>query len=400
MKVEIKPCRAEGVAPAPPSKSVAHRALICAALTSGSVVRNVDMSNDISATLSCLEALGAKVEIRGKDVYLGTLDPRKTPSCVLDCGESGSTLRFILPLCLISGSEITLRGTEKLLSRPLEEYEELCRERGFVFEKFSDGVKVSGKLTPGDYSVSMEKSSQFTTGLLTALSSLDGESRIHVTGKAESASYVDITLSVMSAFGKNVEKTDDGYLIKRESHFIPEDYTVEGDCSNAAFLEALNFVGGNVTVTGLSPETEQGDRVYPDLFEKIRRGKTADVSDCPDLAPILFALAAYQGGGKFTGTKRLVYKESDRSSAMKEELSAFGVTLDVSENSVTVNGILHRPDRVLMSHNDHRIAMSLAVLCTVTGGEIDQAEAVNKSYPGFFGDIAKLGIEVTSNDTR
>lgn len=398
MKVEIKAGRAEGAIPAPPSKSVAHRALICAALTDGSVVKNVALSNDISATLSCLEALGAKVEIRGDEINLGGLDPVKAPSCVLDCGESGSTLRFILPLCLISGKEITLRGTGKLMSRPLEEYEELCRERGFLFEKTCDSVKVCGKLTPREYSVSMERSSQFTTGLLLALSALDGESKISVTGKAESASYVDITLSVMRAFGKKVEKTADGFTIEKGFRFLPTEYTVEGDFSNAAFIDALNFVGGDVNVKGLSPGSAQGDRVYPELFEKIKRGEDVDVSDCPDLAPILFAFAAYHGGGRFTGTKRLVYKESDRAAAMKEELSSFGVTLDISENSVKVSGKLRRPDKVLSSHNDHRIAMSLAVLCTVTGGEIEQAEAVNKSYPGFFGDIAKLGIEVTSND--
>ena len=398
MIVKIKAGRAEGEIPAPPSKSVAHRALICAALTDGSIIRNVAHSNDISATLSCLEALGAKVEIRGDEINLGGLDPVKAPSCVLDCGESGSTLRFILPLCLISGKEIILRGTGKLMSRPLEEYEELCRERGFQFERSCDSVKVCGKLAPGEYSVSMERSSQFTTGLLLALSALDGGSKINVTGKAESASYVDITLSVMKAFGKKVEKTSDGFTIEKGSRFLPADYTVEEDFSNAAFLDALNFVGGDVNVAGLSSETAQGDRVYPELFEKIKRGETVDVSDCPDLAPVLFALAAYHGFGNFTGTKRLIYKESDRAAAMKEELSSFGVTLNVSENAVTVSGKLRHPDRVLSSHNDHRIAMSLAVLCTVTGGEIEQAEAVNKSYPGFFGDIAKLKVEVTSYD--
>ena len=399
MRVEIKPGRAEGVISAPPSKSVAHRALICGALTSGSVVRQVDLSGDITATLSCLETLGAKVEIRGGDIYIGSLDPKAVPSCVLNCGESGSTLRFILPLCLISGSEITLCGTEKLMSRPLEEYEELCREHGFKFERSTDSVKVCGRLAPGEYSVSMERSSQFTTGLLLALSTLDGESRINIRDKAESISYVDVTLSVMKAFGKEAVKTNGVYIINSSSRFHPTDYTVEGDCSNAAFLDALNFVGGKVDVTGLSPQSAQGDRVYPTLFEMIKHDETVDVSDCPDLAPVLFALATYHGFGRFTGTRRLTYKESDRAEVMKEELSAFGITLDIFENSVTVSGKLHRPDRVLSSHNDHRIAMSLAVLCTATGGVIAGAEAIKKSYPGFFGDISKLGIEVTSNDS-
>ncbi len=393
MKVLINPGAARGIIDAPPSKSDAHRALIAAALSEGATVRGVIPSGDMRATLSCLEGLGATIERGGFSVTAGGLDPKKIKDCTIDCGESGSTLRFLLPLCLISGSRVTLRGTEKLLSRPLDVYEKFCRERGFTFEKNKDSVTVAGRLAPTECTISMSKSSQFATGLLFALSTLDGDSRIGIEGEAESTPYVDMTLAVMREFGIKAEKTDGVYTVSG-GKYLSRSYAVEGDLSNAAFLDALNFVGGNVTIRGIKEYSLQADRVYPELFEKIRHGKECDLRNCPDLAPILFALAAYSGGGTFTGTSRLRYKESDRAAAMKEELEKFGVTLDISENSVAVSGKLRAPSSHLFSHGDHRVAMALAVLCTVTGGTVDGAEAVGKSYPYFFDDLQSLGIEV------
>lgn len=399
MKIEIIPGAARGAVTAPPSKSEAHRALICGALTNGSTLHGVSDSDDVTATLRCLETLGTSVEKDGGTVYIGGLDPKEIKECTLNCGESGSTLRFLLPLCLISGERVTLTGTEKLLSRPLDEYEELCKRRAFLFEKGENSVTVAGALTPGEYDVSMSKSSQFMTGLLISLGSLDGRSVLRVLGRAESASYVDITLDVMRKFGVGASASDEGYITSGGGYERAE-YTVGGDWSNAAFTDALNVLGGDVKVAGLDATSRQGDRVYPATFEKIIRGETVNLSDCPDLAPLLFALAAYRGGGRFTGTGRLKYKESDRAEAMKEELSAFGVTLGVGEDSVTVSGELKRPDRALSSHNDHRIAMALSVLLTVTGGELDGAEAVRKSYPEFYEILRSLGIEVKIVDAR
>ena len=398
MRIEIKPGTARGIVAAPPSKSEAHRALICGALTRESAVRGVAPSDDVTATLRCLETLGAAVRKNGDVVTIGGLDPRSIKDCVIDCGESGSTLRFLIPLCLISGERVTLRGTEKLLSRPLSEYETLCRERGFTFEKGKTSVTVSGRLTPGVYDVSMARSSQFVTGLLIALATLEGESEIRVAGRAESLSYVTLTLGVMRHFGVQTTCGDGVYNVKG-GMLAPTDYTIGGDFSNAAFTDAMNFVGGDVTVTGLDKDSAQGDRVYPVMFEKIKKGETCCLSDCPDLAPLLFALAAYRGGGSFTGTERLKYKESDRAEAMKEELSAFGVTLTQTGDSVTISGSLRAPGRILTSHNDHRIAMALSVLLSVTGGALDGAEAVKKSYPDFFEDISSLGIEVKKHES-
>ena len=396
MTVTITPGRARGVICAPASKSEAHRALICAALTDGGEVKNVSPSDDVDATLRCLSSLGAKVERRGDTVTLGGLDPKRIKDCTLDCGESGSTLRFLIPLCMISGARVTLTGTEKLLSRPLGEYEALASERNFTFEMETDRVTVSGRLCAGDFDVSMSQSSQFVTGLLLALSTFKEESRIRTPGIAESVSYAEMTAQILRKFGAEVSSESGVYRVRGGLAGRP--FTVGGDHSNAAFLDALNFVGGAVTVTGLDGDSAQGDRVYPELFKMIKAKKTVDLSDCPDLAPVLFALASYAGGGSFSGTRRLKYKESDRAAAMKEELSAFGISLDITDNAVSVSGRLAPPCRALSSHNDHRIAMALSVLLTVTGGQLDGAHAVSKSYPRFFEDLRSLGIEVKTND--
>ena len=394
MKVIISPGKAKGRISAPPSKSVTHRALIAGALSEQSTVHPVIPSGDVEATLLCLETLGAKVEKDGDKVTLGSLDPMLIPECTINCGESGSTLRFLLPLCLLSGNLVTMCGTEKLMSRPLGVYESLCRRNGFTFEKEKDRVTVAGKLSPGIYAICAEKSSQFATGMIFALS-VAGGGQVLVGANAESGPYIDITVDVMKKFGADAVRTDVGCMIGKNSKYQSRDYKIEGDLSNAAFLSALTFVGGDVKVTGVDPESIQGDRIYPTLFKMLKYGSSPDVRYCPDLAPVLLALASFSGGGTLTGTKRLKYKESDRAAAMKEELEKFGIKTEIDENSVTVSGKLHVPDAPLGSHNDHRIAMALSVLCTVTGGEIEGAEAVAKSYPHYWSDLEKLGIEVT-----
>ncbi len=398
MKVKITAGAARGTVAAPPSKSVTHRALIAGALSKRSVIRGFIPSGDAEATLSCLETLGATVEREGDVVAVGSLDPRKIPECTVDCGESGSTLRFLIPLCLLSGNRVTLRGTEKLISRPLDVYEELCRERGFTFEKGPDSVTVAGRLAPGEYSVPMTKSSQFATGLLFALSSAGG-GEILIGEEAESTPYVDMTAHVMRRFGVGVQKTARGYEVGG-ADYRSLDYTVEGDWSNAAFLSALTCVGGTVEVTGLDRESAQGDRVYPALFKDVMNGNAVDVRDCPDLAPVLMSLASFAGGGVITGTGRLRFKESDRAAAMKVELAKFGIACGIGDDSVSISGRLRAPEALLSSHNDHRIAMALSVLCTLTGGEIDGAEAVAKSYPHYWRDLEKLGIGVAYYDAR
>ncbi|MBQ8684349.1 MAG: 3-phosphoshikimate 1-carboxyvinyltransferase [Clostridia bacterium] len=395
MQVTITPSRAVGTVTAPPSKSMAHRALICGALSGGSTIRGLAWSKDIEATLHCLQAMGAQIVPDGDTVKIGGIDPLHLPSdAVLPCNESGSTLRFLLPLCMLCGQPVTLTGSQRLLERPLGVYEEICRQQGIVLKKSATSVTVCGVLKPGDYTVRGDVSSQFITGLLFALPLLQGDSRLTVTGGFESASYIDLTLSALRTFGISITREADVFFIPGNQTYGDFDYTVEGDYSNAAFLDGFNLLNGDVKVFGLTPETLQGDRVYRDFYRQMAAGeKQFDLSDCPDLAPVLFALSAAHGGASFTGTARLRIKESDRATAMAEEMAKFGIAVTVAENTVTVHpGRLQPPSQVLCGHNDHRIVMALSLLCSVTGGTIDGAEAVAKSYPDFFDVIETLQI--------
>ena len=399
MNVLIRPGAARGTVAAPPSKSMAHRLLICAALADGeSLVRGVDPSEDILATADCLTALGASLVREGTAVLVRGCDPRKAGPALLRCRESGSTLRFMIPLCLLSGRPMRLEGSETLLSRPLSVYEDLCRERGLTLERRGGALLVQGRLGSGEYSVPGGVSSQFITGLLLALPLLPGDSRIRLIPPVESRSYLSLTLQALCDAGIEVRWEDENTLaVPGNAAYRPQDTSVEGDYSNAAFFEALNCAGGEVTVTGLREDSLQGDRVYRDFFPRLAAGPAElDLADCPDLAPVLFAVAALCRGAVFTGTRRLRFKESNRGAAMAQELAKFGVSLVLEENRITVPASsLHAPSEPLSSHNDHRIAMALSLLCTRTGGLICGAEAVRKSFPDYWDRLRSLGISIS-----
>ena len=396
MTVNIKPSRARGRVCAPPSKSAAHRALICAALSGGAEVKNIEYSEDISATLDCLEALGATVKRQENSAFVGGLSPHSADECTLDCRESGSTLRFLIPLCMLSGKKINLTGAPRLFERNLQIYEDLAKKNNITFEKTDKGVTVCGKLQSGEYDIAGNISSQFITGLLLALPLLSGDSVINITGAFESAPYVAMTVDTLKHFGILVERSGNSYRIKGEQSFKTADITVEGDYSNAAFLDGFNLLGGDVAVEGLLEDSLQGDRIYCEMYRDLKRGKREfALADCPDLAPVMFALAAVLGGAHFTGTGRLKIKESNRAEAMRQELLKFGINVTVDENEVSVgSGILRTPEHTLCGHNDHRIVMALSLLCSSVGGKIEGAEAVAKSYPDFFKIIKSLGVEV------
>lgn len=398
MIATIEKGTAYGRVEAPPSKSVSHRYLICGALSGGSVIENVAFSEDIKATLNCLSALGAEYEIDGSTVKIGGISPDKAVKCAeLFCNESGSTLRFLIPLCLLFGQKITLKGTERLMSRSLAVYKEMCLLQGIEFTENKESVTVCGKLTAGKYSVRGDVSSQFISGLMFALPLLGSDSIIDITGALESGSYLGMTVKALAEFGVRISRTDEHTIfIKGNQTYKPRTLRVEGDYSNAAFFEAFNSVGGNVAVAGLKKDTCQGDAVYRKLFGKLVRGcPEIDISDCPDLAPVLMAVAAANNGVKLIGTHRLKIKESDRGAAMAEELAKFGCNTEVWENEITVHPrALKTPELPLSGHNDHRIVMALSLLCSITGGSIYGAEAVNKSFPDYFRKLASLGIKV------
>lgn len=403
MRVTIRPQKGSGIIDAPPSKSMVHRYLIAAALAEGeSEICKVSYSQDILATLDCLEALGVRVERREESVRIaggGTFVPKKP----LPCRESGSTLRFFLPLCLLEDHPATLVGSARLLERPLGVYEQLCREKNFHFAQSGEGVTVRGKLKAGDYTLPGNISSQFITGLIFALLKAQGESTITLVGGVESGSYIDLTLAALRDFGFCLERERiDLIRIHGGKSGKGRTITVEGDYSNAAFFDGLALLGHPIKVTGLRADSLQGDRIYRDYFNRLLKGEGAlSLADCPDLGPILMAVSAALKGGSFTDTARLKMKESDRGVAMAEELLKFGIKVQLEENSIIVPADqLQPPKEVLNGHNDHRIVMSLAVLCTLVGGVIEGAEAVAKSMPDFFDRLGALGIEVKKDEIK
>ena len=253
-----------------------------------------------------------------------------------------------------------------------------------------------GRLKSGEYAVRGDVSSQFITGLLFALPLLDGDSRLEVNGAFESASYIDLTMEVLAAFGIVVERRENTFYIRGGQTYASADYTVEGDCSNAAFLDAFNLLGGDVKVQSLSAKTAQGDRVYMDFYRRLAAGERQfDLSDCPDLGPVMMALAAVKGGAVFTGSARLRLKESDRGVAMARELAKCGIAVTVEENTIIVSeGALQTPTEPFNGHNDHRIVMALSLISSLVGGSIDGAQAVAKSFPDYFDVLRSLGVEV------
>lgn len=403
MQVSIRPSVGHGIMQAPPSKSMAHRLLIGGALSAGeSVIEGISHSEDMLATLDCLSALGATVTRSEQTVTVTQLNPFALPKdAVLPCRESGSTLRFFIPLCLLSDTPVTLTGSEKLFSRPLGIYEDICKKQGIRFERQGDRLQLCGKLQSGPYKIKGNISSQFITGLLFALPLLDGDSTISLIPPIESCSYINLTIQALSACGIRISWTDERTLfIAGGQTYQPIQTTVEGDYSGAAFFAALNRLGGEITLTGLNPDSLQGDKIYEKYFALLGRGTpTIHIADCPDLGPILFALSAVFGGGVFTGTRRLKLKESDRAAAMAQELHKFGVAVTVHEDSVVIYPHdLHAPTEILCGHNDHRIVMSLAVLATRFGATIDGAQAAAKSMPDFFERLSSLGYEVQYHD--
>ena len=404
MNVRIRPGKAVGTVAAPPSKSMAHRLLICAGFARGtSRISGLDYNEDILATIDCLQALGASCRVQGDTVTVVGADPRQAaPAGPLGCRESGSTLRFFVPPALMCGRQVSFTGTEKLLSRPLGVYRQLCEEKGFAYIHDGKSLQVQGHLTGGVYRVPGDVSSQFISGLLFALPLAAGDSYIQITTPLESKSYIDLTLQAQAAFGVRAVWQDERTLfVPGGQHYRSRDMAVEGDYSGAAFYGAMNALGSEVTVLGLSETSLQGDKVYARHMESLVDGvPEIDLSDCPDLGPVLLAVAAAKNGALFTGTRRLKIKESDRAAAMARELAAFGTKVLVEDNSVTVTPVaFHAPDRVLQGHNDHRIVMSLAVLLMLTGGEIQGAQAVRKSFPDFFEKLKQLGVEVWTDET-
>ena len=398
MRAVFKPSFAKGAVAAPPSKSMGHRMLLCAGLSGGPcTVTGIAPSQDMMATLDCLSAMGVdydwqedRVTLRGGDVF-------SSPKEVVSCRESGSTLRFFVPLFLLGRQKVTLTGSSRLMERPMGVYQQMCRERTLLYGQEGDKLYLRGPLQPGLYQIPGDVSSQFVSGLLFALPLLEAGSVISLIPPVASRPYIEMTRQAQKLFGVESVWTDENTLrVFGGQRYEARDAVVEGDWSNAAFLDGFSLLGGDVTVTGLIENSLQGDKIYKEYYKMLQNGcPTLDIEQCPDLGPVLMALAAAGQGAILTGTRRLRIKESDRGAAMAAELLKMGVRCVVEDNTITVpGGQLKAPAEVLSGHNDHRVVMALSLLLSRVGGEIREAQAVSKSFPDFFDRIRALGIEV------
>ena len=403
MDIQITPRRLSGTVTPPPSKSMAHRLLIAAALGSGiSTVRGVAMSQDVEATLRCLTALGG----RWRQTAPGTLEitgiggRRSAPGSALphlDCGESGSTLRFFLPIALAVAGGGVFTGQGRLMARPQGPYLDLFREKGIVCEQTDGTLTVRGTLVPGEYRLPGNVSSQFFTGLLFALPLLDGHSTIVPTTAVESWDYILMTLDALTGAGVTAAEphTPGEALRVSPSAYQPFDRTVEADWSQAAFWYAAIALGSQLELTGLNAFSVQGDMaVVPHFLRLTQPGdREIDVSGIPDLLPPLAVMAAVRSGTtRFVNAARLRMKESDRLSTTAALLTALGIAAQTGPDFLTVQGGAITGGTV-DGANDHRIVMAAAIAATASSGPVTirGAEAVAKSYPDFWEVYQSLG---------
>ncbi|MCD7948449.1 MAG: 3-phosphoshikimate 1-carboxyvinyltransferase [Oscillospiraceae bacterium] len=381
MTLEITPARLKGDITPPPSKSQAHRLLIASALAGGGTIENLAASQDIDATRRCLEAL-------------------LTPSeglPFLDCGESGSTLRFCIPLALALRDGGVFVGHGRLMARPQQPYFDLFDRQGISYRQEGDRLIVAGRLKAGVFPLRGDVSSQFITGLLYALPLLEGDSEITLTSPLESAGYVDLTVDVLSRFGIQIEGA---YRVRGGQTYRPADAVVESDYTQAGVYFAANTIGSAVEIHGLAPYSKQGDRVIENYCARLAEPGTVtlDVSQCPDLVPALAVCAALRDGETthIVNAARLRIKESDRLETTSGQLTRLGGKVTQGADSLTITGVSAFTGGQVSACNDHRIAMMLAVAATRATGPVvlEEAQSVEKSYPQFWRDYAALGGKI------
>lgn len=415
MNVRIKPSKLKGIINIPPSKSLSHRAIIAASLAKGrSIISNVLLSEDILATISGMKALGASIEINKDTLIIEGSEVTRKES-VIDCNESGSTLRFLIPLALCIDEEVTFIGRSRLVKRPLDIYFDLFDKQNIKYEYNENylPLKINGALKPGLYKVRGDVSSQFITGLLFTLPLLKGDSTIEITTKLESKGYIDLTIDILNKYGITIDFNESTINIKGNQSYKPCDYQVEGDYSQSAFYFLANMFGNDIKLKGLRDDSYQGDKkivedikalggtIYKDndltwAKPEMLKPATISFSQTPDLGPALTVLAStISGTSYFVDAERLRIKECDRITCMKEELQKLGASIEEEQDKMIIHGrTLH--GGVVDSHNDHRVVMALSMISTIVNEDlvITNAESVKKSYPHFFEDFKSLGGKI------
>lgn len=420
MNVRIKPGLLKGDLIVPPSKSLSHRAIIAAGLSEGkSVISNILFSKDILATISAIEAIGAKV-IKENDSLIieGAKTPRRVNN-VIDSNESGSTVRFMIPIALTVDEPITFVGKNNLVNRPLDAFLEIFDEQNIKYEKEENTylpLKVYNGLKPGEFKVRGDVSSQFITGLLYALPLLNGDSKIIITTDLESKGYIDLTIDMLRLF--NIEIINRNYkefIIKGNQTYVAHDYQVEGDYSQSAFFLVADLLGSDINLKAMNPLSHQGDKkIIEDIkafggkiefknnilkaYPTKTKGATIDFSQSPDLGPAIAVLASLSiGRTEFVNASRLRIKECDRITCVKEELEKLGANIVENPDGMVIEGTNQLNGGIVDSHNDHRLRMSFAILATVLKSDlvILNAECVSKSFPNFFEVFESLGGNVS-----
>ena len=401
MDVRITPRRLSGVVTPPPSKSLAHRWILAASLAAGvSTIHRAEFSQDIEATLRCMRVLGASWEAAEDSLRITGIGGDRRPfgePLSFDCGESGSTLRFLIPISLTVDRGGVFTGRGRLMERPQQPYFDLFDQRGIAWSQEDGALTVRGSLTPGEYRLRGDVSSQFFTGLLMALPLLEGPSVVISTTRLESASYVAMTMGVLERAGIRVRWSPalNGFGVE-PGIYSPFEETVEADWSQAAFWYAAIALGSNLRLRGLNGHSAQGDAAVVSHYRKLAGAGEVSISlsDCPDLLPPLAVMAAVRRGTThFTHAARLRLKESDRLTTVSKMLKALGGAVTEEEDGLTVYGVSTLPGGVVDGANDHRVVMAAAVAATRCQGSVTirGAEAVRKSYPNFWRDYENLG---------
>ena len=421
-EVLIKPSKLSGTVTVPPSKSDCHRAIICGALSMGKcTISPISLSEDIKATISCINALGAETEIKGDTLTIDSSHLFSRCKADFNCNESGSTLRFFIPVAGALGIEGTFTGSGLLPQRPIGIYLDTLPKQGVECE--TEGglpLKIKGQLKSGTFEIPGNVSSQFVTGLLLALPLLDGDSKIILTSPLESVGYINMTIDTMKRFGVDVEVTDYGYFVKGSQHYTPQDYTVQGDWSQAAFFMVAGALGGEITVNGIDPNSTQGDKEICNLLKRFGadvtttensvtvkksnlRGIDIDASQIPDLVPVLAVCGAGATGvTKIYNAERLRIKESDRLKTTMEAINNLGGMVAQLDDGLLIQGVGSLNGGKAEGCNDHRIIMASAVASIIARNDVivTDSHAIKKSYPDFFGDFKKLGGNVNVINNR
>lgn len=419
-QIKLFPSTLSGDIKIPPSKSLSHRALICASLSKGkSEITNIILSEDILTTINALKQLGAKFEITGdKVIVTGVKKPRYDNNPVF-CNESGSTIRFLIPIFSLTNKEITFTGKESLINRPQTIYKKIFEHDQNKFKLFDNKIMVKGSIKARSYFIDGNVSSQFFSGLMFALPLLKEDSYIYYNGTLESKSYIDLTIEMLELYGISIDEIDNGYFIKGNQQYKATNYRVEGDYSQAAFFLVAGILKGTIKLDDLNHESKQGDYEIINIIKRMKgriiftengftteqtqtNGTTINISDCPDLGPIVSLLGALsKGTTTITNISRLRLKESDRVESTVNTLKALGVTVKVEDNQIIIHGRQTLKGNITLdSYNDHRIAMmiSIAALRCDNPVILTSANAVNKSYPHFFEDYKSIGGKIDIED--